>query len=60
MYTLPNVLNKLEDIKDIKSEISNALVNRGQNMVNVPFTDYPEKVENLKCNQQMIYIKVFQ
>ena len=54
MYTLPNVLNKLEDIKDIKSEISNALVNRGQNMVNVPFTDYPEKVENLKCKLSYI------
>ena len=50
MYTLPNVLNKLTEIKNIKQNISNALVNQGQNMTNTSFENFPEKVDNLRCN----------
>ena len=50
MYPLPNVLNKLEDINNMKQDISNALVNQGQNMTNVLFRDYPDRVDDLKCS----------
>lgn len=57
MYTLPNVLNKLTEIKNIKQNISNALVNQGQNMTNISFENFPEKVDNLRCN--LHYIKLY-